>query len=295
MNALAQELRNRLGNQPPEPSEDDTAAELKSDRLDNQPPEPIEDDTAAELKRRLESRYSKLLERVAAQELGISESPEVVTDENREQIQDFIRQGLDLVNKVRQAHRSEKQPFLDHGRVVDSVLKHCADRLSQKLQRIQDKISAFARAKQALKRRAQDEQRLRAVEAHRKADEEAARLRAEAAALAAKNRLEASKLLREAERADEAAAAAQKIIAAPPIREIIHSDLGTTGYLREMGWTYEIENPMEIPWQRIMTEIIPGMVDELLDAAVKAATARGIYEIPGLRIFERDAKWVTRR
>jgi len=279
MNSLATNLRTRLG--------------------DNMPPSPMADDTGKELRERLLQEHAELLDRARDLEVGIGQLPNTVTPDNSARIQEFVAQVNSFAGtngELPKAHKRAKQPFLDHGRIVDEVLLHRAQGLLRLLEPIRTKLDRYHKAIQDALRSKQEEQRLAAERARQEAEEEAARQRARAAmgVLAPGTRTDAKEALRRAEEAETRAAEAQKIIDAPDVRHTVRTDLGTTGYLRrELG--FEVTNPLKIPWAELMAKYLrESDIQEILGKLVRAAVADGIKEIPGLRIFDNHRFQVKR-
>jgi hypothetical protein len=251
----------------------------------NAPPEEIDVLDPDQLKARLEQDYAALAARVIELEKGVERAPPKVTDEaTSTQMHDFVGQQLrPLLNEIVKAHRLEKDPYWDCGRVCDDFFLTRRNRIDQAIKTIERRVQSYHDTVRAAQRRAEEEQRRRAEAEQRQAEAEQQRLQAEADARAAEgDRQGAAVLGAQAEAAGEHAAHAAAIVTAPaePVR--LHGDYGSTGFTRRrMAW--EVIDPLLIPLGFLRLD------DDAVRAHIAECEAEGkTPEIAGLRIYETE-------
>ena len=122
---------------------------------------------------------------------------------------------------------------------------------------------------------------------------EAIRKEQEELALAEAQRLEAAGDTVGAEEVLEEAADApqQPVVEQGPV----HDEYGNVGYMRQGAWKYEVENVSLIPQEFLMPDdrAIKAVIVEDV-AAMKGGTIKKPRNIPGLKIYQEEAKTVVR-
>lgn len=208
------------------------------------------------------ARHAALL--ASIKEVTDTELPLIVTsDTAAAQVSLVGKEATALVAKVNAAHTAEKKPHLDAGREVDTWKNATLGPLNAFLAECKALVGAWQ------DKREREEREAREAEARR------LRAAAEAAEQAAMKSMTQPAMDRAVNIA-EAAAVAEAAASAPT------ADLGrvTIGgkavAARQAKWTYEVTNLEAIPRQYLMVS----------DAAIKAAIAVGVRDVPGLKIFQ---------
>lgn len=246
----------------------------------NQPPvDPLDKDALLE---RLQDEHGTLLDRFIELEQGAGRLPAVITSEEQSsRLMDFIAQCRTHTGNVEKAQKIEKAPYLACSRVVDRFFLDRIKSFDRDVIAPASRLGEdYHQRKRVAQLRREAEERQRALEEQRRAEEEAARL-AEAARQA--DRQSAIDLGRQAEEAQERAAAAAAIVEAPSAPTRLHGDYGATGFAKER-WRWEITDPTLIPLWALRTN------DELINTKIRG----GVREIPGLRIW-RDDQFIVRK
>ena len=132
----------------------------------NQPPTDV--DPLAE---RLPEQYRHLHERTSKLVEAEARLPDSLTDETVGKVSDFARQIKAVIRAAEDAHRTEKADYLEKGRICDRWLGSIKAPLGDLAARVEARVTAYMRAKEA--------------EERQRRQEEARRLAAEAKALAA--------------------------------------------------------------------------------------------------------------
>lgn len=249
----------------------------------NFPPDPLD---AQALRDRLGVDYAALARRFVELEQGAGRIPKIVEDDGAAQrVVDFVAQQCrPLVDEAKTAHRREKAPYLAAGRIIDEFFLRRIDKFALAVARVTEIAEAYHRKKLAAAREAERREREAAERVRRQAEAEAQRLAAEAARKsAAGERAQAVDLGRQAQKAEEKMTEAAALLAAPAAPVRLHGDYGAVGFSAEK-WTYEVEDPTRVPLGFLTID----------DAAVRAAIAEGVRDIPGIRIFAEDRFTIRR-
>lgn len=210
------------------------------------------------------SRQAGLLADI--QEVVATELPMMVTSESMAALVSQVgKDATDLVNKVKAAHKAEKEPHLTAGREVDAWQASTLTPLNVFLSECKALVGAWQDKKEAEERAARDA----AARQLALAREAAERKALETMTPAAMNR--AADIAEAAEVAAQAAAASTADLARVTVG-------GKAVAARSAKWTYEVTKLADVPRQYLTIN----------DAAVKAAIAgeHGLREIPGLRIYQ---------
>lgn len=180
-----------------------------------------------------------------------------------------------LLGEIARAQRAAEarrvffvKPLNDHVRAINDFFKLLAAPLVEADHTLRRKVLDYRKAEQ--ERAATERARL---EAERTAAEAGAQ---RALKESADNRSDALRIA-----ADEATAAMLRIVSPPAAT--VKTVLGTTTARRI--WDYEVTNLAEVPLEYHMVDA----------EAVRAAIRRGVREIPGVRIFEREVLAVSTR
>lgn len=185
------------------------------------------------------------------------------------------REELALRKKIEAAHKVEKEPFLEGGRLVDAKYKPLLTKAADAIKAVTRKLTAFMEAEEAKARAA-------AEAARRQAEEEAARaaaLAAQAEAVEEDDPFAAFDTNEEARKAEAEAAALARQAAAPVKVNVASADGGKAAGLRTVGWNVTVTDPSEF-----VAHFAERM--EILDLAVKLAereakATNGQAKIPG--------------
>jgi hypothetical protein len=245
----------------------------------NQSPEPVE-----ALEHRLAETYAELVARFHNLELGCTRVPEIIdSTEEAGLVADFVAQCQTHIRYAERAHKEEKAPFLNGGRVVDAFFKRRCEKLDAavdlvlaRLKACYDRLVETDAARHAAQLRAAEE------EAGRAADEEA------------QHRAEAERLTREAQTAEKRRRAVQHLAladaAAARAREAalraatpfdaprIVGDYGASAYVSH-SWSFEVSDLARVPRSYLSLDG---------EAVRSAITKAGVREIPGLKIFQSE-------
>lgn len=212
----------------------------------------------------IEDRHADLLADIGA--LVSTELPMVVTsDESAKQVSAVGRDATTLLQKLKAAHKAEKEPFLRAGKEVDAWLNAVSATLTTFLDDCKALVGAW-QDKKAAEERAEREREARRLAAE-----------AEAAAQAALKTMRHTDMETAAGLA-EAASMAEAATVAPRAELARVTSAGKTVADRRSRWVYEVVNLAEVPREYLAVD----------DAKVKAAIAgaNGKRDIPGLRIYE---------
>lgn len=229
----------------------------------NQPPSQIEE---------LGQRHAHLLERKDELLEAAIRAPESCDDdETAGKLTDFAAQLGACAKEARESHKTEKQPFLDGGRTVDSFFKEIADPLEQNKKAIETIIGGYQFRKQQEAKRA-------AAEAERLAREEAERLAAEATTEA-----QIDQAIAVEAKANEQAA----VVTARPVEiSRVRGNLGSIGSLRT-DYDYEVADMAQVPRQFLMLN------DSAIKAHIKARPKdQAPADVAGLRFFPKHTSRV---
>ena len=178
---------------------------------DNLPPR----DPAEALLIQLREDHAPLIARKGELLGGVERAPTEIAEGDEEtagRMADFVDQINAFLKHAKEAHQSEKAPFLAAGRTVDSFLHALVDEIEKGKAAVNKVRKVYADAKAARERRAREEEQRRANEEalrlEREAEEAAAKLQEESDLEAALEKEEAANQAKlEAERAAKAAAA----------------------------------------------------------------------------------------
>lgn len=237
------------------------------------------------LRARLGRDYAEMARRFVELAQGAERITEITDEHHAGEVGDFIGQQCGgLIEEAQVAHKREKRPFLTSGRVVDDFFLRRRDELMGAIVPVKRLLERFhaekrrqQRAREAAERQAAEQRRR--DELARQAALDAERAKKQAAG----DRPAAIVLGLQAKEAGQRAAENQAIIEAPSAPVHIRGDFGSTQYTKE-AWDFEIMDPLAIPFDYLMPD----------EAAIRRAIARGVRDIPGLRIFE-DPKFVIKR
>lgn len=224
----------------------------------------------AELPEQLAEAYSELLERKEDLLSASGRVPAICdNDEIAARMTDFVSQMMAVIKTAQKAHKIEKEPHLQAGRVVDKFFRDIVSPLETIKGAMEALVGSYQfRKQEAIKRAAMEAERLAREEAER----QAAAMQTEAD-------------LAEAIAQDEAAREQAAIVAARPIElSRLHGDLAT-GSLR-IEYDYAIENLDMVPRRFLMLN------ESAVKAHIRSRPQDGAPEpIPGLRFI---ARHVTR-
>jgi len=180
--------------------------------------------------------------------------------------------GADLVKRIgaqiksiEATRTSATKPINDGLKALNDHFKSFSEPLHQAKALVESKMNDYMR------------------EENRKAAEEQERLRKEQeeAALAEAARLEDAGDTAAAEEVlEEAAEAPQAIV---PVTKQVHGDYGSTGFMKQGQWNYEIENLADVPLEYMMLD------EKKVNAAIRRKD-NPIREIPGLKIEQGEGK-----
>lgn len=206
------------------------------------------------LAERLEIDHASLAQQVA-EAMALDALPPIFTDDDLAAYSERAKALKGVAGMVEKARKAEKDQILKDGRTVDGFFAKLADPVKAAADAVVAAINAHQR---------------KMLEEQRKAQREAE--------LAA-----AAKAAAEATPFDDPAPVVQAapIKAAEAVRVV--SSGGRVMATASTVWRHEVVDPAAVPRQFLMVN----------EAAIKAAVAGGMREIPGVRIFE-DVRTVVR-
>lgn len=203
---------------------------------------------------------------------------EITDDETAGRASDYIKQVTAAAKKLEAVRVSEKEPFLQQGRLVDGFFKKIDLALAEAKQKALRPLDAFT------KRKAEDERKRLRDEA------EAARAKAEAeqaaaAVLEQQNAITAADdMLTQATITDIGAARLEKLAEAKPAEmSRTRGDEGALASLRTV-WVGELENIGALDLEVLRHLISPDAYQKAINAYVRA----GGRELRGAKIFEQS-------
>lgn len=241
--------------------------------------EPMSD--AEALQNRLAEDNQSLIKRQVDLIAAEARLPEIANDDSAGKVSDYIKQVTSCSKALDTARVGAKEPFLEGGRTVDGFFKSYTDPLAALKKRIESKLGAYLREKEAAERRRREEEA-------RKAAEEAAAREAETMKLAEVEGLApavANAALDGAVAAQATAEQAQKAAEAKPAELArTRGDFGSLATLSRQ-WTFKDLNRDAIDLEALR----PHLPLDGLEKAVRAAIKAGAREIRGVTIYE-DAK-----
>jgi hypothetical protein len=261
-------------------------------RIHNQPPEVIDINDPDVLASRLARDYADQVRRFVELEIAAKAFPpgEITTEEAATRIVDWVAQQVrPLTAEAREDHDKIKKPYWDCGKVVDAFFLNRIKQLNNAVGPVQRRADLYRQRKEAEQRRREEAARRAAEQARQKAADEAARLAADAQRKVDEgDRPAAIELQTQADQQADQAAAAEKIVNAPPAPVHLHGDYGATGFSVEK-WAFEYDDLTELPPRYWKPD------DELVQADIDAAARKGeTPSIPGVRIWRND-KFIIRK
>lgn len=203
-----------------------------------------------------------------AQELLDAEArlPAIEDDATAGKAADFVKLIGANVKKAEDQRKAAKEPLLAAGKELDGAYKAVTDPLAALKARVEAKVGAYLRDKEA---------KARAV---REAAERAAREEAERRAAA----MQTEQDLAQAEAAEETAQAAAQAAAVKPAELArTRSEYGAVGTLRT-EWTFEVTDAKALDLEALRSYLPADAIEKAMRAAIRA----GVREIKGARIFE---------
>ena len=234
--------------------------------------------------------------------------PDVIEDdETAGNVGDLIKKLNGYMREAEGSRKSEKEPYLEGGRLVDGFFNQITSKLKTSKTLIQGRLTQYQRMKaEEARRKAEEEARkAREAEERRRREEEEARIKAaalEAAASEAKEpeaeapmseaaeqqmaKAETAGALADQHRAD-AVQADRKAAAKDADHSRTRGDFGSTSSLRAR-WDFEIENPAELD----LNDLRPFFRPDDIAHAIRSYVRQGGRDLPGVRIFKQTTSVV---
>lgn len=224
----------------------------------NQPPP-----DADPLAERLAEQYGEITARADKLLEAEDRIPDSLTEDTVGRASDYARQLKACAKLADDARKAEKEPFLTAERTVDAWFGAISGRLKGATNRVEQRVGAFLRAKEAAERKAREE--------------EARRLAAEAKALsAAGNRQQAKEVRAESRDVRDEARNAK---AADLVRT--HTGMGGVATLKQT-WAFEIVDLDQVDLNRLKPQFSLAHVEQAIRGFVRA----GGRELAGVKIFQ---------
>jgi hypothetical protein len=240
----------------------------------NDPPSPVLE--------KLQSEYEAQLNRAHELTIAFSRSPSVIEDdETAGKVGDFAKQFAAVIKSGKAAHKKEKQPFLDNGRIVDNFFKaQLVEPMEKFRTALMDRLTVYGKAKADEERRA------------REAAEKAAREEAELAASLAE---EAAETMQTDAEVDEALVAAEKAQAAEEAArkaqeatEASNAELSRTRGQRGsvVSLTTTMKGELVSRAALDLEALRQHISEDALEKAIRSFVKAGGTELAGARIYE---------
>lgn len=236
--------------------------------------------------------YAHLPAAVSDYEVQFASLPDVITTkEEHDKAADFIATMRSTAKGAEGARVSEKDPYLRAERAVDGFFNPVMTRIAQLTTGVNAKITGYLKRKADEERERQREiarEEERKAEVARRAAREAERKAEEAKrqATVEKHTQQAEMFHREADMAENQAAALEQVIAEKPGRELggrERSDRGTLTSLKR-EWVHVIEDIDQVPLDSLRAYI----PRDTIDRAIKSYVRNGGRNLNGVRIFEEE-------
>lgn len=251
------------------------------------------------LEEQVRGRHAEFLKSAQAWIDSVARAPEVIQDDaTNEKIGKTVQELIKARTKAETHHKAEKAPFLESGRVIDSIFLTGVSKAAQAAQTtLENRQRVFLRKKQA-----EEAARLAAEVEKLRLEQEAERIASEAALGAAEKAqdrgdfqaadeaLETAAAHEEAAQTAQATAEAAETRAEGPVQDMlrVHSPLGVT-ISGKTEWVTTLADRAKIDW----TVLEPFLSDADILKAAKAAVKAGRRSIAGFTI-ESDIKPINR-
>lgn len=240
------------------------------------------------LRERLQSDHEKLVNRRDELLAAVTRAPTVVeTEDDAKRMADFAQQLLTFVKEAKAIHQSEKAPYLEGGRTVDSFLHTLIDDIDDGKKEIDRRRKIYADAKAAEERRRREEEARKAREA-----EEAARKAAEEAAAALQNETDLQQAIEAEEQAEAARKAAEnaarEAAAKPAELGRTRGDCGGITTLKRF-WNWRQLDRDSIDLDALRQHLPIDAIEKALRSwisANKEDLEKGTVKLTGVEIFE---------
>lgn len=204
----------------------------------------------------------------------------IISDEVAGNVTDYIKNIKLVQKKVGEKHKTNKEPFLKLGKIVDGWKNKLEEEFEKDILKVTIPLTAFLREKAEAERL-----RLLAIaEAERKASEELQR-QAEAHANAgiadtANDLLDAA-----VDCEAEAARIVNNAISAKPADLARTRSYGGSTASQKLTWTGEIENKAIIDLEKLRFHLS----DDAIQVAINRYVANGGRELAGVKIYEKSS------
>lgn len=237
-------------------------------------------DNKPDTEARLSLAYFSMLQEVEALRAEAKAAPKAVkSDADIETIGAIVLKARDLSRRLKDAHKTEKEPFLREGQTVDGFFREPQTVATDVIKRLPERVDAY-------KERLAQEERARAqAEARRLQEEEARRIEAARKAEEDGRLAQAAKHTVAAQQAEAAREEAEIRAAAPLAAQPIATT--TTGGFRstvKAVWKAEI-----VSLQAVRAELGPlgpYLKAEAIQSAIDLFVKQGGRELAGVRITE---------
>ena len=111
------------------------------------------------LKENLEGQHAELFGRANDLMEAVERAPKKIDDdETQAKVADLVLLLQKCIKAGKEAHKKEKAPYLDGGRIVDATFKQATDVLDQAKKLLERRMSDYAGRKAAAERRAAEEE-----------------------------------------------------------------------------------------------------------------------------------------
>lgn len=250
----------------------------------------------------LGGRFAALLagrDSVVSEFDGIPEA--IKDDETAGKVGDFIKKTNGYMRDAEGSRKTEKEPYLEGGRLVDGFFNQITSKLKDCKDKAQRRLTLYQREKAEEERRLKEEEARKAREAEeaRRREEEEAKIRAAAleAAAAEAKQPEAEAPMSEAAEQQMAKAATAEALADQHAADATKADrlaraksadlsrtrgdFGSTASLRER-WDFELAHPEELD----LNDLRPFFRPADIEHAIRSYVRQGGRDLPGVRIFK---------
>ncbi len=227
------------------------------------------------LEQRLEDNYQKLHDEYGR--LSKKDIPEVVNNEEEAQpVTDYIKAVKSLKKSVTEAHKKEKAPFLEAGRIADTWKKNYEIKIENLAAKAEKPLQVFLVKKQ-------EEERQRQLDIARKAREDAERLAEQAREHEAEGINDTAEDLMDAAMQSEGKAQAIQS-SALDVKGRVRSSMGASAS-QKITWTGEIESVAAID----LNALKEYFTEDHIQTAINKAVRDGKRQIVGVKIHKKTS------